>query len=267
MLVPRLSCTALPVTLQSDVTDIVHSMYFHDTHLYTMTAAWLLPVVATIVASASGGIVADVLPNPSHALWTVTISYILWGTGVPLAMTIMVIYFQRLAVHKLPPREVIVSVFLPLGPLGQGGFAVMQLGAVAMKIFPITGTLSAKTTNSGEILYVVGWMMALIMWGFGLVWLFFALASISRSKFPFNLGWWGFTFPLGVFTVSTTQIGREMPSPFFAVLGTIFSISVTLLWIVVATGTVRRALTGELLFAPCLKDLEEQEDRWGNHCK
>jgi tellurite resistance protein TehA-like permease len=249
------------------MTENVHSMYFHETHLHTMTAAWLLPVVATIVASASGGIVADVLPNPSHALWTLTISYILWGTGVPLAMTIMVIYFQRLAVHKLPPREVIVSVFLPLGPLGQGGFAVMQLGAVAMKIFPVTGTLSAKKTNSGEILYVVGWMMALIMWGFGLVWLFFALASISRSKFPFNLGWWGFTFPLGVFTVSTTQIGREMPSPFFAVLGTIFSISVTLLWIVVATGTIRRALTGELFFAPCLKDLEEKESRWGKHCK
>lgn len=200
-------------------------MNFHETKLSTMTAAWLLPVVAPIVAAASGGIVAEVLPNPQHALWTVIISYILWGTGVPLAMAILVIYFQRLTVFKLPPREVIVSVFLPLGPLGQGGFAVMQLGKVAMQVFPITNTIPAIPGNSGEILYVLGWFMALVMWGFAIVWLFFALASISRSRFPFNMGWWGFTFPLGVLTVSTTTLGKETSSKFFNVLGTVSDIS------------------------------------------
>lgn len=186
-----------------------------------MTAAWLLPIVAPIVAAATGAIVADVLPNPQHALMTVIVSYVLWGTGVPLAMTVLVVYFQRLTIHKLPPREVIVSVFLPLGPLGQGGYGIQKLGMVAMKIFPQTGTLSETTTKSGDILYVMGYLMALIMWGFGLVWLFFAFASISRSRFPFNMGWWGFTFPLGVFTTSTVQMGTELPSAFFRVLGTV----------------------------------------------
>jgi tellurite resistance protein TehA-like permease len=201
-------------------------MYFHQASLSTVTAVWLLPIVSTIVASASGGIVAAVLPNPQHALWTVIVSYVLWGTGVPLAMAMLVIYFQRLAIYKLPPREVIVSVFLPLGPLGQGGFAIMQLGKVAQILFPKTGTLVTESgVHSGEILYVVGWLVALIMWGFGLVWMFFAFASISRSKFPFNMGWWGFTFPLGVFTVSTTTLGKEIPSDFFNVLGTVRTIS------------------------------------------
>ena len=90
-----------------------------------------------------------------------------------------------------------------------------------MDIFPKTGTLEAGTTNAGEILYVAGWMIATIMWGFGLVWFFFAAASITRSRFPFNMGWWGFTFPLGVFTSSTTTIGVELPSTFFKVLGTV----------------------------------------------
>jgi len=240
-------------------------MHVHKTELSTMTAAWLLPIVSTIVAAASGGIVAEVLPNPQHALWTLTISYILWGTGVPLAMAVLVIYFQRLTVHKLPPREVIVSVFLPLGPLGQGGFGIMQLGKVAMQLFPITGTLGNTKTNSGNILYVIGWLIAIIMWGFGLVWLFFALASISRSKFPFNMGWWGFTFPLGVFTTSTATFGKEMPSVFFDVLGTILSVAVTLLWIMVAVGTLKKAFTGEIFFAPCLKDLEGKEKQAAEH--
>ncbi|KAF4634899.1 hypothetical protein G7Y89_g3188 [Cudoniella acicularis] len=199
-------------------------MHLHETApLSKMTAAWLLPIVAPIVAAASGGIVAEVLPNPQHALWTVIASYILWGTGVPLAMVVLVIYFQRLTLHKLPPKEVIVSVFLPLGPLGQGGFGIMQLGKVAMHLFPQTNTLtlSNSTINSGEILYVMGWLMATIMWGFALVWMFFAAATITRAKFPFNMGWWGFTFPLGVFTASTTQMGKELPSTFFNVFGTV----------------------------------------------
>jgi tellurite resistance protein TehA-like permease len=102
-------------------------MHIHTSpSLQSMTAVWLLPVVSTIVAAASGGIVAEILPNPQDALWTRITSYILWGTGVPLAMVILVMYFHRLTVHLLPPREVIVSVSLPLGPLGQGGFAIMN---------------------------------------------------------------------------------------------------------------------------------------------
>jgi len=168
------------------LTDRPCRMYIHTSpSLQTMTAVWLLPVVSTIVAAASGGIVAEVLPNPQHALWTVITSYILWGTGVPLAMVILVMYFHRLTVHRLPPREIIVSVFLPLGPLGQGGFAIMQLGKVAWTLFPQTNSL--RIGESGKILYVVGFGLALVMWGYGLVWLFFALASISRSKFPFNM--------------------------------------------------------------------------------
>ena len=194
-------------------------MYIHESNLSTMTAAWLLPIVSTIVAAASGGIVAEVLPNPKHALWTVTTSYVLWGTGVPLAMATLVIYFQRLIMYKLPPREAIVSVFLPLGPLGQGGFAVMQLGKVSMKVFPETHTLSPA---AGETFYIIGFLVAMIMWGFGLVWFFFAITSISRStRFPFNMGWWGFTFPIGVFATATTTFGKEMPSRFFDILGTV----------------------------------------------
>lgn len=192
----------------------------HQNRHETMTAAWLLPIVACVVAAASGGVVASILPDPNHALITIVTSYVLWGMGVPLALIVMAMYFHRLAIHKLPSQEVIVSVFLPLGPMGQGGYAALRLGIEAAKVFPETATLHPM---AGEILYVLGWMTAIVLWGFGLVWLFFAIASISRSKFSFNMGWWGFTFPIGVFTMSTITIGQEMPSPFFRILGTVRS--------------------------------------------
>lgn len=87
-----------------------------------MTAVWLLPIVSCVVAASSGGIVAAILPNHQYALWTIIASYALWGIGVPLALMVMTIYLQRLTLQKLPAKAVIVSVFLPLGPLGQGGY-------------------------------------------------------------------------------------------------------------------------------------------------
>jgi len=67
-----------------------------------------------------------------------------------------------------------------------------------------------------------------------------------------------FTFPLGVFTVSTVTISKELPSLFFRVLGMIFSLSVVLLWIVVSAGTIRAAfVTKTLLFAPCAAEFEK----------
>jgi tellurite resistance protein TehA-like permease len=90
--------------------------------LSSMTAVWLLPIVSCVVAAASGAIVADVLPNIHLALATILASYILWGIGVPLALMVICIYLQRLMFYKLPPKAMLVSVFLPLGPLGQGGF-------------------------------------------------------------------------------------------------------------------------------------------------
>ena len=58
--------------------------------------------------------------------------------------------------------------------------------------------------------------------------------------------------------MSTVTIANELPSLFFKVLGTIFSVAVVLLWIVVSAGTARGALvTGTLLLAPCAADYEK----------
>ncbi|KAK6380956.1 Plasma membrane sulfite pump involved in sulfite metabolism [Exophiala oligosperma] len=230
-------------------------MHIHESELSKMTAAWLLPIVATIVAAASGGIVAEVLPDPQHQVWTVVTSYVLWGTGFPLAMVVLVMYFHRLTIHRLPPREVIVSVFLPLGPLGQGSFGLMQLGKVCADVFPRTQNFGPE---AGRVIYSFSIVCALVIWGYGCVWLFFALASITRSKFPFNMGWWGFTFPIGVFAVSTCTLAKEIPSLFFKVLGTIFSVAVVLLWLVVGLVTFRSVIAGTIFFAPCVQQYEQE---------
>lgn len=239
----------------------------HIQALDRITAAQLLPIAATIVASGTGVETAHALINldpttPNSytarlALGTYLASIVMWGMSLPFALTTLVIYYQRLTIHKLPPRETVVSVFLPLGPLGMGGYTINYIGSQAGLILPLVPPFLSHIPHASDIIYILTLFTALIMWSFAISWFVYAVAAIIlTSDFPFNMGWWGFTFPLGVFAVSTIQLGIEMPSFFFRVLGTVFAGAVVALWIVVAVGTVKGGLSGELFYAPCLRNLE-----------
>jgi tellurite resistance protein TehA-like permease len=96
----------------------------HD--LEEMTALYLIPIVAIVIAATSGALVAGALKNNEHQLWTLIISYIFWGIGTPLSWIILTLYFLRLTVHKPLQREVVVSLLLPIGPLGLSGFSYVS---------------------------------------------------------------------------------------------------------------------------------------------
>lgn len=75
-------------------------MDVHLPTLNTMTATWLLPIVAPIVAAGSGAIVGSILPRANDRLITLITSYVLWGMAVSLAMVVLVIYFLRLTTRR-----------------------------------------------------------------------------------------------------------------------------------------------------------------------
>ncbi|KAA8651120.1 TDT family transporter [Aspergillus tanneri] len=231
----------------------------HVTSLERITALQLLPIAATIVASGASAEVADILPDPYPAKGTMIASYVLWGMATPMAMMVLVIYYQRLAVHKPPSRETIVSCFLPLGPLGFGGFSILYLGKVARKLLGESNTLDPLV---GHIAYIFGILISLLMWAFGLIWLVFALATIYYSSpFPFNMGWWGFTFPLGVYAANTMLLGVEMDLMFLRSVGRyVLAAAVVMLWLVVASRTARGAWQGSLFHAPCLQNLKSKAE-------
>lgn len=90
--------------------------------LAEMTALYFIPIVSVVIAATTGGLVASVLTNENHQLWTLAICYILWGIGSPMSWVVLTIYFLRMTIHKPLKREVIVSLLLPIGPLGLSGF-------------------------------------------------------------------------------------------------------------------------------------------------
>ncbi len=73
-----------------------------------------------------------------------------------------------------------------------------------------------------------------------------------REGLPFNLGWWGFTFPLGVYTATTLSLHRVTGFEAFSVAGTLFAILLGGFWSVVLSRTLREVARGHLFYAPCL---------------
>ena len=48
---------------------------------------------------------------------------------------------------------------------------------------------------------------------------------VKAWPFPFNMGWWGFVFPVGVFTLLTISIGEEFGFKFFKILACVSRIT------------------------------------------
>ena len=220
----------------------------HQHSMERMTAAWLLPIVPPEVAAASGGLLAPHLAVGA-AENVIYMSYILWSISVLLAMGILAILLLRLTLHKLPHQDMAVSSWLTLGPLGTGAMAMITLGNADFASFH--GALA----QMAQFAQMAGLMVALILWGFGLWWMcmaiFFTLRYL-REGLPFNMGWWGFTFPLGVFDAATYLLAKETHFVVFLPLGAVFTAMLTIFWIIVTQRSVVGMWSGRLFRAPCL---------------
>lgn len=85
---------------------------------------------------------------------------------MPLALIILTLYIQRLLLHHIPPQEMVVSSFLPLGPTGLAGFSLVRLGKVAVVLLGSEGR-SGDALLIGPGLYGAGIGGALLLWGLG----------------------------------------------------------------------------------------------------
>ena len=216
--------------------------------LENMTGVWLLPIVASEVAAASGALLAPHLPQEVAAN-LVLAGYGLWALSVPLALGILTILFLRLVLHSLPPPELAVSSWLALGPLGTGALGLLLLGHAAPGAF--AGGQLAFVGNVAQGIGIVG---GVVLWAYGAWWLALAVAmTIAHRphKLPFNMGWWGFTFPLGVFILATNALGAQTGLLAFIITGHVLSWVFVALWSIVALRTLRGAYHGALFAAPC----------------
>ncbi|MDT6921157.1 TDT family transporter [Pseudomonas atacamensis] len=235
---------------------IPYMMFTRQEHsIDQMTAVWLLPVVAAEVAAASGGLLAPHLTDAHGQLIVLTTSYVLWAFSLPVAFSILTILLLRMALHKLPHENMAASSWLALGPIGTGALGMLLLGGEAPAIFAANGL-----PGVGEIASGLGLVAGITLWGFGLWWMLMALlitVRYLRDGIPFNLGWWGFTFPLGVYSLATLKLASVLNLTFFSVFGTALVILLAAMWLIVGKRTVQGAWRGELFVSPCIAGLNK----------
>jgi C4-dicarboxylate transporter/malic acid transport protein len=223
----------------------------HDHSMERMTAVWLLPIVAAEVAAASAGQLLPHLPLGPASLTILALAYALWAYSVPLALSLLVILFLRLVLHKLPHRDMAASGCLALGPIGTGALGLLLLGGDAPHAFASTGMPMLGTVAQG-----IGIIGGLALWGYGVWWFLLAVLTTVRylrvEGMPFNLGWWGFTFPLGVYTLATFSLAQQTGLLLFTVLGTGLVALLAGLWLTVAVRTLHGVWHRTLFVSPCL---------------
>ncbi len=229
-------------------------MFTRQNHsIEQMTGVWLLPFVAAEVAAVSGGLLVPYLMDAHQQLNIIITSFALWAFSVPIAMGILVILLMRMVVHKLPPANMAATSWLALGPIGTGALGLLILGSATPEVFNANGLAAYGSAAQG-----IGLVGGILLWGYGLWWV--AIACVVTLRYlllglPFNLGWWGYTFPIGVYCVATLRLATILPMPIFSFLGGGMVIILAGLWLIVGARTVLGAWRGDLFVSPCLKEL------------
>ncbi|MDO6967092.1 SLAC1 family transporter [Rhizobium alvei] len=227
------------------------AMFTRQSHrLEDMSAVWLLPVVAAGVATVSGALLLPHLASPEMQMQVLILSLLLWSLSLPLALGILVILFLRLVLHKLPPAGMAATAWLALGPIGTGSLGLLLLYSFGPEVLTANGLGAIAPAFGGAAL-----LGGILLWGYGCWWLPMAIAitlHFIRRGMGFNLGWWGFTFPLGVFVLATQKMAALLALPVLGHVGEGLSACLVCIWLLVGCRTLIGAVNRSLFVDPCL---------------
>lgn len=203
-----------------------------------VTPAKFIPAVGLVVIPIAGGPLLAHLQGTAHEL---ALFANIFGLGAGmlmyvglLSLTLQRKYLARPAFGILTP-----TVWIHLAPLGVIPVSVLNL--VEQLPFPVPVGVFV--------------LFGLLFWGFGVWWLVMAslltLAARRRGMFPFALSWWGFTFPLGAFVVSSFRLTKISGIESIGLVGTAAWVLLLVLWLLTLVNTLRGVVSGTV-FRPHL---------------
>ncbi|MCM6772292.1 TDT family transporter [Nocardia sp. CDC159] len=215
-------------------------------HRYAADAAfggWLMPIVPPMVSAATGAMLIPHTPAGQPRSTLVLACLAMFGLSLIAAFLTLALIWSRLLHFGPPAAGAVATVWLVLGPLGQSITAAGLLASNAAQALP---PLYASGLEVFAVVYGVA------AWGFAMLWLALALALTYRARhtMPFNLTWWGLTFPLGTCVTGSTTLFTHTGAIAFALAATAMYTLLLALWALVAARTAAHTLDGTLLRPP-----------------
>src|SRR2546421_6037784 len=98
-------------------------------------------------------------------------------------------------------------------------------------------------------LSVFALVFGIAVWGFAMLWLAIAAAvtvRAARAHLPFNLTWWGFTFPVGTCVTGSAALAARSGADLFAWAAVGLYALLVAAWAVVTARTAHGILSGRL---------------------
>ncbi|MER7756425.1 C4-dicarboxylate ABC transporter [Kitasatospora sp. NPDC097643] len=212
----------------------------HPVSALEANPTWLLPVVAPLVASATGPALVPHLPAGAAQQAMLYGCWALLGVGLLATLVVLPVVFTGLFHTRLRALALTPTLFLVLGPLGTSVTALHQLADAARPVLP---GLAHAMLSLAELYGV-----AVI--GVALLWLAVALAANLRARragMPFAMTWWAYTFPIGTCVTGASALARHTGFGGFTALATGLYLLLALAWVLAAGGTAAGLARGRLL--------------------
>lgn len=168
---------------------------------------------------------------------------------------IITIYIWSLYVNKIPPMGQVFSMFLILGPLGQGSYSFLLIGENVEKYTHLYYRPGHPYYNE-LLVEIIPWcfkiiflllVLALVSLGYFFTFLcFISILSYSKTKdatgpkvkriYTFHKGWLGMTFPMGTMSLANKEIyviyNNYVPVKTFRYIGAIYG-GVCICWTII----------------------------------
>jgi len=123
------------------------------------------------------------------------------------------------------------------------GVAPVGVCIVAINtIIPVLGK-SGVSIIAPDTLAPLIKVISLLLWGFGLWWLIYALIIVVlymlKQRVPVTLGYWAFIFPPAAYTIATLILAKSLSLPLLRNFAVVLTIVFTLWWAVNFILTIR----------------------------
>ena len=149
-----------------------------------------------------GGILAAPLLSlsPAKSLTTLAAATVCASMGLALAFMLLALYLLRLVLHGPPRGPRVGSVYIPLGPLGKGGYDLLLLGTGYNAVLALPGNETVLGAEGvGIVVCVVVLVVALGLWAVGTMWLLYGLLATTgvlwHDHVHFKPAFWSLLYP------------------------------------------------------------------------
>jgi C4-dicarboxylate transporter/malic acid transport protein len=204
---------------------------------------WLMPVVPPMVSAAAGALLIPHMQPGTGRTTMLYGCYAMFGLSLVAALIIISMIWSRLALYGTSGTARVPTLWIVLGPVGQGITAAGLLGTNAALAVP------PELANGMRIFAI---LFGVPVWGFAVLWIVLAselTVRTLRRGMPFALTWWSLTFPVGTFVTGTTQLAVHTGLPAFKIAAGLAYVALLGTWGLVAVRTARGSLGGSL-FTP-----------------